>query len=200
MNLEKTMKALQRRGFGVQYFDTSAQAVAYLQEQIQGKTVGFGGSMTAKDMGLDKALAEKNEILWHWIKETPAEKREQLVKALTADVYITSANAMTEDGQILNIDGTGNRLAASVFGHETVYVVAGTNKICPDFDSALDRARNVASVKNAARFGLSTPCQVDGKCHDCHSPQRICRALEVLWTPMMGMDTQVILVGEELGF
>ena len=88
----------------------------------------------------------------------------------------------------------------NVYGDKKVYYVAGVNKICPDFNSALDRARNVASVKNAARFGLSTPCQIDGKCHDCRSPQRICNALIVHWAPMMGMEAEVVLIGEDMGF
>jgi Uncharacterised ACR, YkgG family COG1556. len=91
-------------------------------------------------------------------------------------------------------------VAATLYGHEKVFIVSGTNKIAPDFDSALSRARNIAAVKNCARFGKKTPCQLDGRCHDCESPERICHALTVLWAPMNGMETEVVLIGEEAGF
>ena len=123
-----------------------------------------------------------------------------VAKANAAEVYISSANAITEDGEILNIDGRGNRLAAQVYGDKRLYIVAGVNKICPDFPSALDRARNQAAPPNCARLNLNTPCRADGKCHDCHSPSRICNALLVHWAPMRGMDTEVVLINEELGY
>ena len=134
-------------------------------------------------------------MFWHWIAPGP----ETIAKANAAAVYISSANAMTEGGEILNIDGNGNRLAGQVYGKKRLFIVAGTNKLCPDFDSALWRARNVASVQNCARFGKKTPCQADGKCHDCRSPERICKALTVLWGPMNGMETEVVLIDAELG-
>ena len=149
----------------------------------------------ADQLGLYEKLSEQNTVYWHW--RVPG--METLQKANAAPVYITSANAISEDGEILNIDGNGNRLAATLYGHSKVFIVAGTNKICPDFDAALSRARNVAAVKNCARFGKKTPCQVDGKCHDCRSPERICHALTVLWGPMGGMETEVVLIGEDLG-
>ena len=114
-------------------------------------------------------------------------------------MYLCSANAISEDGEIFNIDGTGNRIAATVFGHEKVFIVAGVNKIAPDFDAALKRARNVAAVKNCARFGKKTPCQLDGQCHDCRSADRICKALTVLWGPMNGMETEVVLIRGDYG-
>lgn len=196
MDLEKTMKNLEMRGFKVKYFETGKDAAAYVDGEIDGSTVGMGGSKTVEALGLFDMLSAHNDVAWHW--RTPG--RETLLKALTADCYICSANAITEDGQLLNIDGTGNRISATTFGHKKVFIVAGTNKICPDFDSALSRARNVAAVKNAGRFDIKTPCKIDGKCHDCRSPQRICNALTVLWGPMKGMETEVVLIGEELGY
>lgn len=195
MNIEKTMKNLEARGFGVKHFSASAEAKAYLISAIEGCSVSFGGSKTLDALGLYEALGEKNTVIWHW--KEPG--RETLLRAAQTDVYLSSANAISEDGEIFNIDGTGNRLSSLVFGHKKVYIVAGTNKLCPDFDSALYRARNVAAVKNCARFGKKTPCQTDGKCHDCRSPERICNALEVLWAPMGGMETEVVLIDEELG-
>ena len=124
---------------------------------------------------------------------------ETLQKANAAPVYISSANAISEDGEILNIDGRGNRLAGQVFGNKKLYIVAGTNKICPDFDAALKRARNTAAVKNAERLDKKTPCRIDGVCHDCHGKEGICRALTVLWGPMNGMETEIVLIDGDWG-
>ena len=197
MNIDKTLSNLEKRGYSVRFFPTAAEAAEYLSAEIQNKSVGIGGCMTAKQMGLYERLSEKNEVYWHWVTPGP----ETIEKANAAEVYITGANAITEDGEILNIDGRGNRLAAQVYGDKKLYIIAGTNKICPDFNSALDRARNVAAPINCRRFdAYNNPCKADGKCHDCHSATRICNALLVLWAPMMGMDSEVILIGEVLGY
>lgn len=196
MDLQKTIKNLERRGFSVKYFDTGAEAAAYLEENVRGSSVGIGGCQSADQLGLFEKLSAHNTVYWHW--KVPG--AETIAKANAAEVYISGANAISEDGEILNIDGRGNRLAGQVYGDKKVYILAGTNKICPDFESALFRARNTASILNGKRFPYKNPCQIDGKCHDCLSPERICRALLVLWGPMMGMSTEVILVGEELGY
>ena len=148
-------------------------------------------------MGLyDKLCEAGNDVAWHW--RTPG--WETLEKENSAEVFISSANAIAETGEILNIDGRGNRLAGLVFGKKRVYIVVGTNKLCPDFDSALSRARNTAAVKNVKRFPNETPCKIDGKCHDCRVPDRVCNALLVLWGPMMDMQkVEVVLIDEELG-
>ena len=195
MDLEKTVKNLEARGFKVRCFDSGEQAAATIASQVTGCTVGFGGSKTLEALGLYETLSEKNTVFWHW--KVPG--AETLRSAAFADVYLSSANAISEDGEIFNIDGTGNRLAATLYGHRKVFIVAGTNKICPDFDSALHRARDVAAVKNCARFGKKTPCQTDGHCHDCRSPERICHALTVLWGPMNGMETEVVLIRSDYG-
>lgn len=195
MDIEKTIRNLKLRHFKVSHFSTGEKAVKYLSGEISGTSVGIGGCKTAADLGLYDVLAENNEVFWHW-KEPGLET---LKKANAAEVYITSANAISEDGEILNIDGRGNRLAGQVFGDKRVYIIAGKNKICPDFDSALYRARNTAAIENGKRFPYKNPCQVDGKCHDCRSENRICNALLVLWGPMMGMTTEVVLVDEDLG-
>ena len=196
MDMEKTIRQLKLRGFAVQHFATGAEAADYLCSQIRDTTVGIGGSKTAEQLGLFEKLSEHNTVYWHW--KTPG--WETLENANHAAVYITSANAMTEDGQILNIDGRGNRLAGQVFGRKKVYYVVGSNKICPDFDSALDRAHNTAAVTNCKRFPNKPPCQIDEKCHDCRSADRICRALLVTWMPMMDMETEVILIDESYGY
>ena len=197
MDIEKTIESLKARHFEVSHFATANEACDYLTEAIQNTTVGIGGSKTAEQLGLfDKLCAVGNEVFWHW--KTPG--FDTLKKENDAEVYISSANAIAETGEILNIDGNGNRLAGLVFGKKRVYIVAGTNKICPDFDSALYRARNVAAVQNARRFPCKTPCKTDDKCHDCRSPQSICNALLVLWGPMGLMQkVEVVLIDEELG-
>ena len=195
MDLEKTIRNLKLRGFKVSHFADGAAAADYLAGQVSGCTVGFGGSRTLDQLGLYELLSRNNTVYWHW--KTPwNETRRQ---AAFTDVYCCSANAISEDGEILNIDGTGNRLAGTLFGHERVFIVAGTNKICPDFDAALKRARNTAAVKNAERLDKKTPCRIDGVCHDCHGKEGICRALTVLWGPMHGMTTEVILIDGDLG-
>lgn len=195
MDIQKTIKNMEARGFKVSFFAKGEEAAAYLCEQIRDTTVGIGGCKTADQLGLYEKLSERNTVHWHW--RTPG--HETLIKENEAPVFISSANAITEDGQILNIDGRGNRLAGQCFGKKKVYIVAGTNKICPDFESALYRARNVAAVENVKRFDMPVPCKIDGKCHDCRVPQRACNALLVLWGPMMEMETEIVLIDEELG-
>lgn len=178
MDIEKTIRALTGRGFAVQHFATGREAADYLDGAIDGTTVGIGGSKTIDQIGLYDRLTKHNTVWWHW--RTPG--FDTLDHALTAPVYLSSANAITADGQILNIDGRGNRLAAMVYGiGKTVYIVAGTNKICPDFDSALSRARNTAAVQNMRRFDGDQPCHTVGRCLDCRSKslrlQRAARAL-----------------------
>ena len=196
MDIEKTIKNLELRGFKVKHFKSGEEASAYLDREIDGTQVGIGGSTTVQQLGLFEMLQKHNSVYWHW--KAPGE--ETLKMANSAPVYITSANAITEGGEILNIDGNGNRLAAQVYGKKKVYIVSGTNKICPDFDSALYRARNIAAVKNCKRFDNNNPCKTDDKCHDCRMKTRLCNALLVLWAHMNGMDTELILIDEELGF
>ena len=188
-------KNLEAQGFSVRTFATAAEAAAYLNEAIDGKTVGFGGSVTLQDMGLYELLGSHNEVHWHWVNG-----QEERKTAMGTQVYLSSANGLAETGEIINIDGSGNRVASTLYGHEKVYLVIGRNKLAPTYDEALWRARNIASPKNAQRLGRKTPCAVKGdRCYDCKSPDRICRGLVVLWGAMMGMETEVILVDEDLG-
>ena len=156
-----------------------------------------GEGETVLDAGGLTVLPAFVDLHCHW--RTPG--FDTLDHALTAPVYLSSANAITEDGQILNIDGRGNRLAAMVYGiGKTVYIVAGTNKICPDFDSALSRARNTAAVQNMKRFDGDQPCHTAGRCFDCRSKSRGCNALLVLWGQMFDMaKVEIVLIDEPLG-
>lgn len=191
----KVEQALRQRGYTVHVFETGAEAADYLNGAIDGVSVGIGGSVTVQQLGLYDRLAQHNQVYWHW--QGGPEQRD---KAAEADVYLTSANGLAETGEILNIDGAGNRVASTLYGHKKVYFVIGANKLAPTRDEALWRARNIAAPRNAQRLGKKTPCAVKGdKCYDCKSPDRICRGLVDLWGPMMGMETEVILVGEDLG-
>ena len=197
MNLENLQKNLTATGYTVRVFDTAAQAAEYLVESIHGKTVGIGGSMTIDAMDVYDRLAQDNQVFWHW--KTPGP--ETLAKAAQAQVYLSSVNGIAETGEIINIDGTGNRVAETVYGHEQVYFIVGKNKLAPDYEQALWRARNIAAPKNAQRLNCKTPCAAEGdRCYDCKSPARICRALSVLWRPPLGARYEVVLVKQELGY
>lgn len=197
MNVEKTIKNLELRHFKVQHFATGREAVDYICGATHNTTVGIGGSLTVKQLGLYDELVKDNEVFWHWV--TPG--YDTMNQQPSANVFISSANAISEDGDIVNIDGRGNRLAGLVygFGGKKIYIVAGTNKIAEDLNAAIFRARNTAAVKNMQRFPYNTPCKIDGKCHDCRSADRACNGLLVLWGPMIDTDTEVILIDEELG-
>ena len=198
MNVQKTIESLTRAGFAVRYFETAEQAASYLAESISGKTVGIGGSLTIEQMGLYEKLSERNTVYWHWRKRD----QETRTAAAAAQVYLCSANAIAETGEIVNIDGSGNRVAATLYNHERVVYVVGVNKIAKDYESAVFRARNVAAPLNARRLGKNTPCAVgkEVKCYNCASADRICSALVTLLWPMGSVGvTEVVLVGEGLG-
>lgn len=194
-DFSKVKASLEERGFAVSCFATAEEAMDYLDGKLDGKTIGIGGSMTIRDMGLDQRLEKHNQVIWHW-------KDGSLQDAARAEVYLASVNGLAETGEIINIDGAGNRVASTIFGHEEVYFIVGRNKLAPDYDGALWRARNIASPKNAQRLGKKTPCAAKGdKCYDCKSPDRICRALTVLWEAPTGVGrSEVVLIAQELGY
>ncbi len=195
-DLKKAAENLKARGFSVQTFQTAEEAAAYLNGAIDGKTVGFGGSVTLRDMGLYESLSTHNSVYWHW-QETPISTGE----AEKAQIYLSSVNGLDEEGDLINIDGNGNRVASMLYGHEKLYLVVGRNKLAGTYDEALWRARNIAAPKNAQRLQTKTPCAVNGdRCYDCKSPARICRGLAVLWRPMSGMETEIVLIDQDLGF
>ena len=195
-SLVKAKENLEARGYAVQLFPDKESAAEYLNGAIDGTTVGFGGSVTLDQMGLFPALGRHNTVFWHW-KQNPADAR---ASAANAAVYLSSVNALAETGEIINIDGAGNRVASTLYGHQKVYLVISRNKLAEDYESALWRARNIAAPKNAQRLNRKTPCAVKGdRCYDCKSPERICRGLVTLWGPMLGMETEVLLIDQDLG-
>lgn len=201
MDFSIVAKNLKERGFAVTICETAAEAVTYLDAQIDRRTVGFGGSVTLDQMKLFETLQSHNTVFWH--HRIPAGKTSAEVRAAAsqADIYISSVNGLAETGEIINIDGSCNRVASIFYGHQKVYLVIGQNKLAKDYDSALWRARNVASPLNAKRLGMKTPCAVKGdQCYDCKSPERICRGLSVLWGKPMTGEFEVVLIHEDLGY
>ena len=201
MDFTTVKKNLEARGFTVSTFASAKEAADYLNAQIDHSSVSFGGSMTLSQMGLFESLGAHNTMHSHWNVPEGMDASEVLKNASTCEHYLLSANGLAETGEIINIDGAGNRVASAIYGHKKVWIVAGKNKLAPTYDEALWRARNIAAPKNAQRLHAKTPCAVKADhCYDCKSPGRICRALTVLWGAMMGSDMEVVLVNEDLGY
>ena len=157
----------------------------------------MGGCMSAKEIGLVEALQGD---LYHFIDRSKLEPREALLAAYDADIFLSSVNAMTDDGVLVNIDGNSNRVSCIAQGPKKVIMIVGLQKVCPDQDSAMKRARNVAAPANAQRFPIKTPCRVTGKCSDCKSPDTICCQFLITRYSRHTDRIHVILVNEEIGF
>lgn len=197
-DLEKTGKNLENRGFRVHRFASGAEAAEFLVQTLHGTSIGIGGSVTIDTLGVYDRLCESNEVFWHWKNHAP-ETRERAGKAET---YLCSANGVSENGEIVNIDGFGNRVAGTIYGPERVFLVVGRNKIAPDLTGAIDRARNIAAPLNARRLNRHTPCAVgEPRCHDCRSPEKVCGVMTVFFMPPTSIkEFHVILVDEDLGY
>lgn len=201
MNIEKTIESLQKKGYKVSFFKSKEEATRYLEESIEGKTIGFGGSRTLTDLNLKKILSKKNKLFVPDFPELGHDFYGTAIDAMNTDYFFLSVNGLTENGDIVNLDSEGNRLAGSLFGHKKVFYVIGTNKISENLEKAIWRVRNVASPKNAMRFNLKTPCAIKGdKCYDCKSPQRICSSLLIHYKKPNSSEAEVILIDETLGF
>lgn len=199
MNFDRVKAALKKRGYAVSSFEAAKDAADYLDQQINGVSVSFGGSLTLSEMNLPKLLALHNTLC------LPAQMYDDVlgevdpVKAMSTDVFLTSVNALAETGEMISIDGIGNRVASMMYGHKKVYLVIGRNKLAENFEKAVWRARNIAAPQNAKRLHMKTPCAVTGRCHDCSSPERICRGVSVLLGKMFRMEMEVVLINEDLG-
>ena len=199
----QVVKALEKRHFEAYYVSTAAEAVEKVVELIPKEhTVSWGGTATVDALGIKQRLAQEGiALIDRDTAQTPQERQEMLKKALTCGTFLMSSNAISADGQLVNIDGTGNRVSMTLFGPEKLYFVVGVNKIAEDLPAAMERARNVAAPKNAARIGGKTPCAVKGdKCYRCESPDNICHATVILERPVNGMKAEVVLIDEELGY
>lgn len=207
MDLNKTIKSLEQKLYKVSCFASPEEAAEYLDGRIDGKTVGFGDSRTIIDMKLYDKLSTHNTVYDPNQSVDNDGFLEIAAKCLTTEVYLTSVNAMAETGEMVNIDGTGNRVAGSLFGHEKIYFVVSTNKIEPDLEKAVWRARNVAAPKNSLKYDLPTPCVINYKrtgelkCFDCRRPERICNGIITYLRKMNDIDeVEVVLIDEEMGF
>lgn len=198
---DKFVKKLEQKGYKVRTFRQKEKAAQYLQEQFHNDTIGFGDSQTLLRMGL-YALLSKNNIVYDPNQFDDNDNfLKTAKKALTAKYFLTSVNAITEDGTIINMDGTGNRVAGSLFGHEKVFFIFGTNKIVSNIEEGVWRTRNIAAPQNAKRIGCNTPCSLKGdRCYDCNSPYRICSGLLIQYKKMNDSDAEIIIIDEDLGF
>lgn len=196
---EKIIKGLKSRNMDAYYAHTKEEALELALSLIpEGSSVTMGGCASAKEIGLVDALKKGN---YNFIDRDEAEdKRAAMLKAYDADVFLSSVNGMSEDGVLVNIDGNANRVSAIAQGPRKVLFLVGMNKVCPDTDSAMKRARGIASPINAQRFGLNTPCAKTGSCMDCKSPDTICCQFLITRYSKHPGRIHVILVNEELGF
>ena len=199
---EILVKNLKSRHFDAWYCDTKEEALQKALEIIpEGCTVGWGGAASAQQIGLMQALNDGNyNTIDRDRLPTPAEKEQAAKDCLSADFFLTGANALSLDGQMVNIDGNGNRVAAIIYGPKNVLVIAGMNKVMDDLDAAIHRARTVAAPINKQRFDPNTPCAVTGVCADCKADGCICNHIVVTRHTRIPGRTKFILVGEDLGF
>lgn len=195
------VKALKNRQFEAFYVENRQQAVEKALELIkEGDSVSWGGSATLNEIGLiDKLYENKaNYTILDRAKAAPGEDIQRM--AFSCDTYLASANAISEDGQLVNVDGNGNRVAAMIFGPKSVIIIAGMNKIVKSLDDAIVRARTIAAPTNCQRFDRKTPCNVTGSCGDCKGEQSICANVVISRVSNIKGRIKVILVGESLGF
>ncbi len=199
---QKVIKGLESRNMTGYYAATKEEALAKALEIIpEGSSVTMGGAMSAHEIGLVEAIKNGNYNFIDRDKASTAEeKRAAMLAGYDADFFLSSANAMTEDGVIINIDGNSNRVSMIAQGPKHVLFIVGMNKICDDVDGAMKRARNVAAPINAQRFGLSTPCSKTGSCMDCKSPDTICCQFLMTRFSRHKDRIHVILVNDNLGF
>jgi L-lactate utilization protein LutB len=195
---------LEKNGFKAIYFEKIDTAVSYITEIIaKYDTIGFGGSVTVLyDLKLHDIAKKLNKnILNHNAPDITAEKKHQIrLSQQTCDLFITSTNALTKDGKLVNIDGAGNRVSAMIFGPKKVLVVAGINKIVKDVDKALKRIKEISAPMNTKRLSLKTPCAATGECADCSSSDRICRVTTIIEKKPNYTDIEIVIIGENLGF
>ena len=198
----KVAEALNKRYFEAYYCSGRAEALEKILELIpQGHVVSWGGATTVDELGVKDALRQRGQaVIDRDTAKAAQERQAMLKKALTCDTLLMGSNAVSADGQLVNIDGTGNRVAALCFGPSQVIVVAGMNKVAGDLDGAMRRAREVAAPINAQRFQLKTPCSVNGLCADCKGPDSICAQIVTTRLCKPAGRIKVILVGEDLGF
>ena len=206
LKIDKILKALKRNGFEVFYFPVKEDAVSKVLDIIPSDAlVGLGGSVTLREIGLPKSLRDRgNRLADHWEARQRGASAEEILKIrrlqLNSDVFITSTNAITETGKLVNTDGTGQRVAAMIFGPKRVIVIAGINKIVSNLDEGLERVNNIAAPMNAKRLNRNPPCTITGVCNDCDSKERGCNVTSIIHRKPANTNITVILVGNNLGY
>ena len=196
MDYDKIRKNFENHGFATQFFATKEEATEYLVNTLNRQTIGFGGSVTLREMGLYEALDKNNAVVWH--NRVLSDDVRRL--ANSTRVYITSANAISETGEIVNIDGTGNRVAMTTYGPDTCYYIVGKNKILPTLEEAIHRAKHVSGPLNARRLRRKTPCAAEGTtCYNCNTPDRICRVTVITDRAPFSMKSEIIFIDQDLG-
>ena len=203
MDMYAVAKRLNERGFQTDVCKTSEEAKERILGYIGDRSVGIGGSATVRELGLYDALIEEiergNTVYWHWKVDKPQVEQTR-INAIGADVYMCSSNAITEDGRLVNIDGTGNRVAGMIYGPKTVILAVGRNKLVKDYDEAIARIKRDACPCNARRQGFQTPCAITGVCHDCRPPARMCNVTVVTEYPSRRHQAfRIILIDKEMG-
>lgn len=195
--LEKAVSGFKKHFFNAVYAADGKEALERVLELVpEGASVAVPGSATVREIGVVEALEERgHQVFDHWMDKDPAVRKKQL----GADVLVTSANAASMTGEIVNMDGIGNRVAPTIFGPAQVIFVIGKNKLAEDLDQARSRVKEVAAPKRAKELGMKTPCAETGECNDCNTPLRICRAEVIIHRPPSLTKTAVVIVDEELG-
>ena len=199
---EALVKNLQKRHFEAYYCPTKEEALKQVLSLIpEGSSVGWGGAISAAQVGVQEAVHAGNyTVIDRDAVSDPAEKNRLMRECFNADYFITGANALSQDGQMVNIDGNGNRVGMIVYGPKHIIVAAGMNKVCPTIEDAVKRARTVAAPMNQQRFGLPNPCTTTGSCADCLCETSICNQILVTRHCKPAGRIKFVLVGEELGF
>ncbi len=200
---EECVKNLNKHGFKTQFFLNCTDARAYILKAISGyKSFGFGGSDTTRKLDIIDTLKQQKKVVYdHWENDLSPETSLKVRRNQSScDCFFCSANAISISGEIINVDGIGNRTNAMSFGPGKVMVIAGINKLTMDIQTALQRVRNIAGPMRAKSLGMKTPCAETGICTDCNSPQRICRITTILHRKPMLTDITVIIINETLGF
>ena len=200
---KRLVENLKKNHFDAEYFATKEEAAEEIFNRIPIEaTVGVAGSWTLKEMNLSEALKNRGNIVYDHSRAglSKEEVLEIRYKELNSDVLLTSTNAITIDGQLVNKDGAGNRVAAMIFGPKKVIVIVGTNKIADNIEAALERIEMIAAPMNNKRLNIDNPCVKIGQCVDCSSDSRICNITTIIHKKPVSTDISVFVVGEDLGF
>ncbi|MEG1525211.1 MAG: lactate utilization protein [Clostridia bacterium] len=202
MQIDTVVTNLNKRRYLAKYFRTTAAAKAEILEIIGTQSVGIGGSKSINDTHLyDDLIARGNRVFCHTFASLASEKQTARRDAMDADIYLCSANAITQNGLIVNIDGTGNRVAATIFGPKTVIMLVGKNKLVSSVEAGIARTKRDNCPRNASRLGVDTPCSATGRCADCSGTGRMCNVTVIYEYPTRNVDRfYVFLVDEELGW